>query len=168
MYKLPKENQMTKQEDQIQLLKLSIKELRRMYDKVWEIYSNVRIKIITFTGGGLAFLSYLYGDGESFFPKEPYGRALYLIGLALFIWALSILLLATQPVRVRLPTESKKHKNHNNYLKFLEYVRKEYVEAIGINLSYSEEKHKKSDLGASLLLIGAILLLVIKYFKGGL
>jgi len=156
---------MTKEEDQIKLYKLSIEELRRMHDEIASAYNNVKIKIITFIGGGLALLNYLYSNGELFIPKETYGRIFYLLGLTFCITALLILFLATQPVEWRLPTESKNHKNHNIYLKFLKYVRKEYVEAISINTSHLGKKQKRLNLASSLLIVGTVVLLVIKNFN---
>jgi len=165
MYELPKKNQMTKNEDQIQLLKLSIEELRRMHDEITNAYSNVKIKIITFIGGELALLNSLYSNGELFLPKEVYGRIFYLLGLTSCVVALLVLCLSIQPVLWRMPTESKKHRKHKIYLDFLKYVREEYVEALSINKSHLGKKQDRLDLASSLLMIGAVILLIIKNFN---
>lgn len=152
--------------EKIQVHEKSIEELRRMHEEVCDIYKNIRTKTITFLGGGLALLSFLYGGGDLFIPKEIYGRIFYSVGFVFYMSSLFLLFLAAQPVLWRLPTKIKKHKEmkFSTYLEFLVYIKNEYTDALNINFAHNEKKQKYLNSATVLLASGAILLLIIKSF----
>lgn len=158
---------MTKQDQSTEIYKTSIDELRRMHDEITNCYREAKTKILTFMGGDLAILSYLYSSGKLFFPKEVYGQIFYIVGLALCIFALTLLFLAIQPIPWTIPTERKKQRKieQNEYLPYLIYTQETYLDAIENNLPLYEKKQKYLNIAVSSLVIGAVLLLIIKNFS---
>ena len=157
-----------KKEEEIKVYEKSIEELRRMHDEVTIMFNIAKVRIITFMGGGFAFLSFIYATkGELFIPDETYGKIFYSLGLALCITALILLFIATRGVQWRIPTESKKHDrfDHKNYLEYLKYTKREYVEAFKINHSHNEKKQSYLNFASSLLMTGALILIVIRNFN---
>jgi hypothetical protein len=59
---------------QIQTLSIALEEQRRVYDWISDNYEQVRVKILTILGGGLAALTFLYASGQLFIPPQVYGR----------------------------------------------------------------------------------------------
>ncbi len=156
--------------DEIRSYLLSIDELRRTYDIISHTYGSIRTKILTFSGGGLALLTYLYRDGNREninLPDQNYGVIIYFIGLVCIIVAIATLLYATLPVTWQFPTENKilKSMKFNSYIDFLKYTQGEYIDAISINVGHCEKKQKYLNFAFPLLIVGAILLVVIKSFQ---
>ncbi len=156
-----------KNEEKINILKLSVEELRRMHDELCDTYTSAKNKILAFLAGELGFLSYLYYGGNLFFPQQIYGQIFYFIGIALLLIALAILFIAVQPVVWVIPTETKVHKDSKyvSYENFLQYIKDQYVEAFLINNAHCSKKHKLLNMAFYLLVIGATLLSVIKNFN---
>lgn len=154
-----------KNDEETDKLKLSIDELRRMNDELCSTYISIRNKTLAFIAGSFALLTYLYNGGDLFIPEQLYGKILYFIGLFLCLISIGILFLALHPVVWRMPTQSKSYKDKRSYLGLLQYIRDEYIEGIGINISHCSNKQKLLNLAFNLLVIGAILLLVIKNFN---
>lgn len=161
--------------DEISTLQLSISELRRMHDEICQAYSGIRVKAITFLGGEFAFLSYLYSGGTLFIPPQIYGIIFYFIGLFFCISALVLLFLVMQPVKWRIPTETKVHKNYatnfSSFLDALKYVQQEYIAGIHINIPHCEKKQVRLNLALIFILVGVSILVVIKStlnLKGGI
>lgn len=156
-----------KEDDKIKLNLIAIEELRRYYDQVSELYTQIRTRILAFLGGGFAVLGYLYGNGgDLFIPKQIYGMIFYLIGFMSFTTAMSTLFRATRPVIWRIPTEIKdlKQMKFKNELKLLEYIKDEYLEAIRIDSLHCEKKQQLLTYALYLEVIGGIVLLVLKNF----
>lgn len=159
-----------------EILEVTIEELRRRYDKICQDYDTARIKILTLFGGGLAFLSFLYsgktqeGRADIFFPTNLDERIFYIIGLGLFLAAICIFFWAIRPSDWALPLSvsevSKLEEHYNTKDKILEYVKDEYLTATNFCMNQLAIKVKLLDTGANMLFIGAIILLVLKYFGG--
>jgi hypothetical protein len=158
------------------VLELTLQELQKKYNKICQDYDSARIKILTLFGGGLVFLSFLYsgkdasGRADIFFPPNMDGRIFYIIGLALFLGALCIFFWAIRPSMWAMPTEASEiarlEERYNTRNKFLIYLKDEYTEAIEFCMKQHEHKVKLLDIGTTMLFIGAIILLVLKYFGG--
>lgn len=154
-----------------ELLETAIEELRRTYDELSKDYDQVRIKILTFLGGGLALLSFLYAAGDLFIPIELYGRIFYFTGLALTISALVILFYSLKPVQWLIPVdfkeiekfEARKTKKDD----YLVHLKEEYVTTLRKNMGKYQFKQNLLNISSNQLIIGAIILLVLKFFNGG-
>ncbi|HTE57144.1 MAG TPA: hypothetical protein VK694_00210 [Verrucomicrobiae bacterium] len=158
----------------IDVLEITIKELQRKYDKICHDFDGVRVKILTLIGGGLVFLSFLYagdnngGMGDIFFPSKLDSQIFYAIGLGSFLGALCVLFWAMRSTTWALPIDQKElaklEERYNSKGKFLVFLLEEYNEAY----AFCKQQHLKKvallDIGTNMLFIGAIILLVLRYF----
>ena len=154
--------------DRIEVLELSLDELRIIYARLDDSIATIRVRILTFLGAGLALLSFLYGGGDLFIPPERYGKVFYFLGLGLVIASLTFLLQAVRPNPWAVPIESKLTKlgRYTSRREMLEMMIEEYIEAMMANIVKHEKKAQQYSTGFILLLWGGILLLVIKNIGG--
>ncbi len=148
-------------------LQLSIEELHRMYDEICENYTNTKNRILTFLAGSLGILAFLYGNGDLFIPAQNYGKIFYWLGLALYIIAISLLMIAVRPVNWDIPTDFKEHKElkYKNAMEFKEYIRDEYITSISSDNNHVTVKNRLLTTAFVLLVIGGIVLVVLKNFN---
>jgi hypothetical protein len=151
-----------------QLLTLAISELQRVNDNLNHNYDQARVKVLTFLGAGLATLTYLYGSGDLFIPKEQYGIIFYCSGLGLTIAGLIVLFIALLPVTWYYATETStlRKLKFSNEEDMLEYVKEEYIITIEANSKSYEKKQKMLTVGSYMLIIGAIILVILSKFGG--
>ena len=151
-----------------EVLEIAIAEQRRVYDHLCESYQHVKIKILTFLGGGLALLTFLYSDGTTFIPPQVYGRIFYFIGLTLLVSALIMLFVAIRPTYWEVPTESVdlRKLDYDSPKDYLNYVKERYLICWDINRKAFQTKQKLLDFAFYPLIFGAIILVVLKIFKG--
>ena len=156
------------QQDQIANLKTTIDELRRVYDWLCNAYGEVKVKILTFIGGDLAVLTFLYSDGNTFIPKQTYGQVFYFIGLGLTILGLGYLFSAIRPKYWEFPTEHKdlEKMDFDSELEYLDYVKERYLYCYNIDIKVYEDKQKLLNTSFYLLIFGAIILTIIKVLGG--
>jgi len=158
---------MNKEDKLVKIHEKSIEELRREDDWINKNLSETKTKILTFLGGSLAILSFIFANDGFQCPNQMYGKILYLVGLIICFISISLLFIAIQPVSWQIPTEVKEHVNlsKKDYLLFLKYIKKTYIETINYNLPQYEKKQKLLTIAALLLVIGSMLLLIIKNFN---
>jgi Ca2+/Na+ antiporter len=158
------------------LLEVAVDELRRAYDELDKDYDQVRVKALTFLGGGLALLTFLYsgkthsGKVDLFIPHQVYGMVFYFGGLVFVLFAIALLFYTLKPVYFREPTENEeiekldeRHRTKNSYLVFL---KEEYSKCLEHNGDQYSQKQKLLNIAFFLLVTGAIILLVLKQFGG--
>lgn len=157
------ETSVEKDDDRLQVLELSLDELRIIYSRLDRAVSHLRTRIVTYLGAGLALLSWLYRD-DLFIPDERYGKVFYFLGLGLMVSGLGALLHALKPNSWSVPIESKLSKisRSNSKLILIELLVEEYVESMHSNISRYERRVPYYYTGFMQLLCGGILLLVIK------
>jgi hypothetical protein len=152
-----------------EVLEIAVEEQRRVYDWLAGSYQQLRVKIITFLGGGLAVLTYLYtdiGPGRLFIPQEGYGKIFYFSGLALIVVSLAGLLIALKPTHWEFPIELKDLENikEKDRREYLDYVNKRYLLCYNLNIVPYELKHKIFNGCFYPLVFGTIILVVLKIF----
>lgn len=153
---------------QEEILMIAIQEQHRVYDWISVAYEQVRVKILTFLGGGLASLTFLYSGGDLFIPKQVYGDIFYFAGLTMVLVALMVLVFSLKPLYWQFPTDSKdltKIKKYRSKLEYLEYVKESYLECYTTNISAYNYKQKLFNISLYPLIFGVIILVVIKLFK---
>lgn len=148
------------------ILEVSIEELRRTLDWLSASYDKIKAKTLTFMGGGLALMVFLYSSGDVFFPSELYGRIFYIIGFALVVSALVMLFASMLPRKWEFSIDSDDLEDLNFVDKehYLQYVKNNYMYAYKCNLKTYEKNHKMLTLSFYPLIIGAIILVVLKTF----
>jgi hypothetical protein len=155
-----------------EVLKIAVDEQRRVDDWIAKNYDNVRNKILTLLGGGLASLTFLYSSRQLFIPPEIYGKIFYFAGLSLIILGISTLIHALRPMHWEFTTEDKDLMNIHKVetvTEYLLYVRDKYMAAYKTNLHAYEYKQKLFNFSLYPLIFGVIILVVIKLFsKGGI
>jgi hypothetical protein len=149
-----------------EVLETAITEQRRVYDWLSTGYDQAKIKVLTFFGGGLGVLTFLYSSGDTFIPHELYGKVFYFIGLGLMIFGLSTLVTAVQRRHWEFPTETRDLKalQYETKRDYLEYIRDRYVACYELNVKAYDDKHKLLDIAFYPLVFGAIILVVLKIF----
>lgn len=167
---------MAKQDDKntetIQNLETIISELQRVYDWLTAAYQQAKVRVLTFLGGGLAVMTFLYADGDTFIPKETYGQIIYFGAVGLVIGSLLLLFTALLSRRWEFTLESRDlpKLEEKTRLEYLKYLKKQYISAYEANSRTYEIVHKYLNRAFLPLLSGAILLIVLKIFgteKGG-
>jgi hypothetical protein len=167
------------QEPSIEVLRTAVEEQRRFHDELTSSFRSLRTKILSFIGAILALLAFLYASAADagknvptadrlFIPDELYGLIFYFVGLACLLYALARLVHGAKPdVQWNVPFE------HKDYLElkesderlYLEKLKNEYVSCGQMNITVHEKKSEAIADSFYPLLIGAILLVVLRYFQ---
>jgi ABC-type enterobactin transport system permease subunit len=143
----------------------AVKELHRIYDHISNTYDQLRIKALALIAGEIAVVSFIFA-GDFKLPKVVYGIVFFGVGIGSLVAAFIVFLLTISSLNWAIPVEFKEIREiekYENEAKFLEYVRKDYLEAVEHCLSVVNRRVRRFDLGLYLLLFGAIILLVIKF-----
>jgi hypothetical protein len=160
-----------------EVLHIAISELRRSFDELSKFNSEIKVKILTFIGAGIALTTYLYGGQKEgataaqilFFPKELYGQFMYVVGALSFFGAMITLVFGAHPAGIwEVPTDIKKLKklNENNEVKYLEYVKTEYIGSYKNNVKLYEKRVTVLAKAFYPFVFGAMLLIAIKLLGG--
>jgi hypothetical protein len=170
---LPAESEIS-DEEKIESLKLIIEEQKQDCSYLLHIYNRMRAAeglLLTATFGIVAYL-YHRSDGQTsktsiadrlFFPHEDYGKIIYLMAAAFFIYGLVRLMLRVfgkQPwmTTYEIPKDNYSYKT----LDVLEYYKKRHDECLNFNgEKYYKRKEELNFLFYSIL-VSAIILIVIK------
>lgn len=149
-----------------EILKLTIEELRRTLDWLDAAYSSVKTKTLTFIGGGLAVLTFLYASGDLFFPDEFYGRIFYVTGLGLMVSAIIMLFVSMWPRTWEFTIEGDDldDMNFEDENHYLQYVKNNYMKAYRANSITYSKNHRILHMSFFPLVVGAIMLVVLKIF----
>ena len=165
-----------------EVLRIAIEEQRRFHDELTSSFRGLRLKILTFIGGILALLAFLYANPPAptnghtklttqqrlFIPHALYGQIFYVMGFGLLIFALAKLIHGARPNSlwyVPFETDDYESLNENDETKYLVSLKDEYVKCMKAN---KEEHATKSNALRDAfypLLIGAIMLIVLRYFQ---
>ncbi len=147
-------------------LGVTIEELRRTMDWLSSAYDTVKTKTLTYIGAGLALLTFLYANGDIFFPSETYGRIFYIIGFALIVSALVMLFVSMLPRSWEFSIDSDDLDDMNfvDTNHYLQYVKNNYMNAYRRNRRTYQKNHRILALSFFPLIIGAIILIVLKIF----
>jgi hypothetical protein len=153
---------------QVEVLEIAIEEQRRADNWISHNYDNVRNKILTLLGGGLASLTFLYASGDLFIPPEIYGKIFYFAALTLILFALSRLIVALQPMHWEFTIEDRDLNvihTVQSKLEYLKYVKERYMLVYKMNISVYELKQRLFNLSLYPLIFGVMILVVIKQFS---
>ena len=147
-------------------LETMIEELRRMNDWVDHAYQRVKTKTLTFLGGGLAVLTFLYSNGETFIPTETYGRIFYFCGLGAVLGAIIMLFAALLPRMWEFSIESKDIDTVEKYsgVEYLKYVKDRLFLTYRTNIETYDKNQRLLNRSFYPLVFGAIILVVLKIF----
>lgn len=152
--------------DKIEILEITIEEMRRVHDWLDQAYVRMKSRIITYLGGGLVALTFLYSGGDTFIPPQVYGKIFYFVGLGLVLGALIVLFIALLPRHWEFSIEDTDLEELSFVTKrdYVEYVKNRYMTSYKMNLNTYESNHKLLNRGFFPLIIGAIILTVLKIF----
>jgi hypothetical protein len=151
------------------VLRIAIDEQRLVAQKLHEDYYQMKTRILTYLGGGLAVLTFLYSRADgTFIPDETYGKIFYFAGLGMMVMAISLLLYALTPAEWEVPTENVKLEllEGDNDLEYLAYVKLRYVACYKTNIRAYTTKQKLLNTSFFPLIFGAIILVVLNIFGG--
>lgn len=167
---------MATKEDHLKALELELEEQRRDQDFVTAAYREYGIKNITFLAAALGLLGYLYGgvtaDGVSlkqklFIPDEPYGIIIYALSLGLFLCSIAALLTALKSRTWSTAYDDETQDGvTGDYETYLKYMIRRYNRSSRINSASYAKKQAAVQNSFIPLLLGGILLLLLKTFRG--
>jgi hypothetical protein len=164
-------------DDQRELLKAGVDELRRLYDAVAHSLDNLRAKALALLVAEIAVVTFLFTSGsDNTFTsiKIIYGIVFLSIGISCLLGSFLMFLWVISPVKYwEHPPESKDLKNiYKNFdhssIKFLETVKDDYIRIIPNCSQVLTHKSKKFSAGVYLLSAGVFIVLMIKYGGGTL
>ena len=157
------------------ILKVTIEEMRRTMDWLDTAYARHKTRTLAYLSGGLATLTFLYANGDTFIPDNTQGKIFYFAGLGLLLTAIAILLavqlrpnhwefsIENRDIEaVKFPTTKDFLASEENYL---QYVKERYYVAYKMNLAVYEYCCKWQNRSFIPLLTGAIILAVLKVFR---
>lgn len=163
-----------------EVLKIAVDEQRRFHDELTSSFRGMRAKTLYFIGATLALLTFLYAGASSskgmhisvkerlFIPDELYGLIFYFTGLALVLYALAKLVHGAKPdAKWTVPFEQEDllTLDETDERRFLENLKNEYVKTTIANLEIHTKKSVALKDAFYPLLVGAILLVVLRYFQ---
>lgn len=170
-----------KSEDSVDILKASLDEQRRFHDELTSAFRNERNKIVYFIGTILAILTFLYAGATDttktvaerlFIPDELYGLIFYFAGLFSLMYALVSLIRGARPdTQWNVPSdvieESVLNKVDRTMTEqdFLQRLVDEYEQSTSMNLKVHTKKSEAIRTSFFPLLIGAIILIVLRFFQ---
>lgn len=154
-----------------------VEEQRRDYDVLARLFERTETKTYTLLAAAFALLTYLYSSvaekqasfaDRLFIPDELYGVVIYFGALLVFLGSIAILLYAIKvPYKVATAFDNEQEDEKlEDYETYLQYMKKRYLRASGINLKAYQRKHSLYNLAFLPLVLSGILLLSIKTFGG--
>lgn len=161
----------------LEVLRIAVEEQRRFHDELTSSYRSMRLRIITFIGAILALLAFLYSGSTDrnvntlrrlFIPDTQYGMIFYFLGLGFLLYALAKLVHGARPNGrwgVPIDLHSLESLDEKDTVKYLMKLKNEYIKVARDNMSEHAKKHEALRDSFYPLLIGAILLVVLKYFQ---
>ncbi len=158
-------------------IKLYIEEQRLYHNELTSANIAVRNKTVTYIGATLALLAFLYAGALNtdkttlqrlFIPEELYGKIFYFFGLFLVLYALGKLIHGSRPNGVwTVAVESKDAKLVENMSEedYLVKLKDDYENTRADNIQQYNSHHTAFKDAFYPLLLGAIILIVLRYFQ---
>jgi hypothetical protein len=167
----------TKLENDKELLEITLLELRRLHGAITQSFDNLRGKALALLAGEVAIVTFLFsasdGKQKAFFHDQvpTYGIVFYGLGIALLGVAFLIFLYVISTVSWHQPPEEKDVANitdrfNHDPLKFLEYLKDEYIESINHCGKITSTKAIRFMWGVYSLSLGIFIILMLKYGGG--
>jgi len=158
-------------QDEQKILKLSIRELRHIYNHISNIFDQLRLKALALIAGELVLIGFIFGaDGSSKFKSLHYAdeKVFFGIGIAALVVAFGLFLSAISTVKWRVPHDLESaskllKKTHSDADEYLEYLHDYFVDANNHNQHIISPKLRRFNWTVYLLSAGVTILLVIKY-----
>lgn len=159
-------------------VKLYIEEQRRYHDELTNSYLGKTRKIITYIGAIFALLAFLYAGAldphkhttkaKLFIPDQLYGQIFYAFGLFLLLYALGKLIHAARPAGAwTVAIQSKDVEAVESWTEeeYLVKLKNDYEDARKDNIELNDTKHDAIRESYYPMLLGAIILIVLRYFQ---
>ncbi len=162
------------EENKKELIQLSLVELRRVYDGVLSSLDALRTKALALLAAEVAIVAFLFAptgrSDTAFFAYDTpvYGVVLFGLGLSLLFSSFVLFLISISSVNVTHPPDEKDivdiyGRFQNSPLKFLEYLKSEYMRALSQCISRVNHRSKRFTWGVYSFAIGIALLILVKY-----
>jgi hypothetical protein len=158
-------------------LKHYIQEQRRYHDELTSSYQSLRTKIITYIGAVLALFAFLYAGAldaakttqqRLFIPNELYGKIFYYFGLFLVLYALGKLVHGARPNGswgVAMDSNDARVIESMTEEEYLIKLKDDHEKMRRYNLDQHEQKLVAIKDSFYPLLLGAIILIALRYFQ---
>lgn len=164
-----------REENEKELNRLAVEELRRLYDNIDRSFDNLRTKALALLAGEVTIVTFLISSSHKhpiFHGDVPiYGIVFYGLAILSFVIAFLIFVNVFSTVEWQHPPEEKDVQNitdrfNHRPLKFLEYLKDEYLECINRCGSIVSTKALRFMRGVYALLIGIFIMLMLIYGGG--
>lgn len=160
----------TSEKDKIGILKISIRELENNYNRISNIYDQLRIKALALIAGEVAIVTFLFTHWDFRKVLEGSDRIIFFFtGVVLLSLAFGILLWVISTVEWKIPHDTRRadtllnDKNYDSELAFLKYLNDDYAKVNEFCNSLVSRKCKRFNWTVFLLAIGVIIVMVIKF-----
>ncbi len=165
--KVPAKN---KAHHELQIIKTSIEEQKRIYDHTSNIYDQLRIKALALIAGEVAMVTFLFSNWNFRKSIHDSDREFFFITGIIFLGlAFGFLLWIISTVEWKMPHSLSKakqllgNKNNDTEQSFLEELHDDYTSVNGYIMPLVGHKCKKFNWTVFLLAAGVIIIMVIKF-----
>lgn len=155
--------------EKLEIIRVSLTELRRFYDHVSNIYDQLRVKTLGLMAGEVAIVSFIFANGTNLTIPEDADRQFFFWTALVFLagaFAIFIKIISTMEWIIPHDLETSKeiyaNQNHNSELAFIEYLHDDYISSINTCKPKIEDKNRIFNKAIYLLAAGVIILMVIK------
>lgn len=156
-----------------QLVKLSLEELRHLFNRITRIYDNLKSRTLAIVAGEVAVVSFIFSGKGITIDKDTdlAVKIFYLVGILMVGIAFLILLWIISTSNWKLPydtTESRKLKAwYDSEIKLLTTIKEDYETCIDFCLSKIASRGKIFNITLIILSAGVIILMVLKFSTQG-
>lgn len=155
----------------IEILRAAVDELRRLYDRLSNIYDGLKVKVLALIAGEVAIISFIFSGQSVKIPEEPYGVIFFATGLAAMAVAFGLLLWVISTADWLVPHDTKEsrllHKRYKTEEEFLEYLKDDYESCIDHCAGKIKKRSAVFNKTVLVLSSGVTILLVLKFSTGG-
>jgi len=154
--------------DETEFLTVVIPHLQHLYDSMSQSLDNVRTRSLTFLGGEIAIISFLFTTGSFSNAQGILNIAFLCLGVVLLLTAFFLLLWILQPSSWGYPPDTKDTRDLTDRfcgskLKYLRYMKSEYEEFIRCGVKAINLRSALFAWAIRALSAGILILLVLKY-----
>ncbi|MBL8159368.1 hypothetical protein JNJ66_02840 [Candidatus Saccharibacteria bacterium] len=142
----------------------NLEELRRKYDELTASFDQLRNKVLAFIAGEIALIAFLFSNGITI-PGTVFGVFFFLFGSGSITASFILLGISLRGATWHSPGSTTPSQTTSS-LGALNKAYKNYSAAINNNMTIYSKRSRMFDNALTLLLIGVIILLVIKYGQG--
>jgi hypothetical protein len=152
--------------DKLDILQISIDELRSRYLMISTIHDQLRARVLALSVVVTGFITYSYATFNNHLPTDISSRFLLLIIVLLLLRVVYCFVRLISSTDWEMPMDSvlipQAYSIHHNKLNYLKYVQDEYLLVTTSNMTVLRKNGKLFNQALYLLIVSVIILVVVK------